>query len=232
MALTSYPFHPVTNTLLPGYRDAYLRGDLSRTNTALVDAHLLANASAGGEVLGRFHKLRAAGHLVQPVGWVEVQFQRLRTAPARFRQRASALLVGAVLVSGLAFAGSRTTALVEMPGVGGPLARASGIYAVGLGAGIAAATTTTLRGRILDENGAPLAGATVIDKTSGRGVSTNAEGHYELQVPANAAARLQYGFGGYHEEEVLTQHQQVQNMTLLPDATKKALRRKKHWWSW
>lgn len=229
MALTSYPFHPVTNALLPGYRDAYLRGDLSRANTELVDAHLLANTSAGNDALRRFHKLRAAGHRVQPVGWVGLQFQRLRTAPARFRQRASALLVGAVLVSGLAFAGSQATALVETPGIGKPVVRLFGTYATGLEATVA---TTTLRGRILDENGAPLVGATVIDKANGRGVSTNAEGHYELQVPANGAAQLQYSFGGYHEEMLLTQRQEVQNVTLLPDATKKSLRRKKHWWSW
>lgn len=232
MALTSSPFHPVTNALLPGYRDAYLRGDLSRTNTARVDAHLLANAPAGDEVLRRFHKLRAAGHRVQPVGWVAQQFQRLRTASARFRQRAGGLLAGAVLVSGLAFAGSRGLAPAAGPGLGKPVLRTAGRYAAGLEATIAAMATTTLRGRILDENGAPLVGATVLDKASGRGVSTNQEGNYELQVPATGAARLQYGFGGYHDEEVLTQSQQVQNVTLLPDATKKALQRKKHWWSW
>lgn len=227
MALTSSPFHPVTNTLLSGYRDAYLRGDLSRTNTELVDAHLLADESAGDDVLRRFHKLRAAGHRVQAVGWVGQQFLRLRTAPKRFRQRASALLLGGVLASGLVFAGNRATTPMplDVPIVGIPVA---GTDAMAMEA---AATTTTLRGRILDENGAPLVGATVIDKNSGRGVSTNAEGNYALQVSATGTARLQYGFGGYQEEEVLTQSQRVQNVTLLPDAEKQASQRKKHWWN-
>ena len=59
MGLSSKPFHPVTNGLLPGYRDAYLRGDLSRTNTELVDTYLLSHANEGDETLRRFHKLKA-----------------------------------------------------------------------------------------------------------------------------------------------------------------------------
>ena len=220
MALTAHPFHPLTGALLPGYRDAYLRGDLSRTNAGLVDAHLRDNALAGDDTLRRFQKLRATGHQVRPVGWVAQQYQLLRTAPARFRQRAGALLLAGVFASGLVFASTGETPVAGTPGAGGAAVELA-----------EAAATVTLRGRVLDENGAPLVGATVIDQNSGRGVSTNGQGDYALQVPANGAARLQYGFGGYQEEEVLTQRARVQNVTLLPDAAKKALQRKKHWWN-
>ena len=229
MALTTSPFHPVSGTLLPGHRDAYLRGDLSRTNTALVDAYLLANGTAGDDVLRRFQSLKTTGHQVQPVGWVAQQFELLRTEPVRFRQRASALLLGAVMASGLVFAGQRTVAGLGTPGVATTV---SPIGGDGGGAPAAAVMTTTLRGRILDENGEPLVGATVFDKASGRGVSTNADGAYALQVPLGRTARLQYGFGGYQDDEVQTQGQTEQTVTLLPVATEKARTHKKpkHWW--
>lgn len=228
MGLSSKPFHPVTNGLLPGYRDAYLRGDLSRTNTELVDTYLLAHADEGDETLRRFHKLKASGHQVQPVGWVAQQFHLLRTEPVRFRRRASGLVLVGVFLSGLVFAGNRESA---EPSLNSPAVPTLGaIY--GEGAGLsAAAMTTTLHGHVLDENGNPLVGATVLDKESGRGVSTNADGSYALQVPIDHTARLQYGYGGYHEEEVTGQGQRVQNVTLLPDADKKSLRHKKHWWN-
>lgn len=229
MALTSHPFHPASKELLPGYRDAYLRGDLSRTNTELVDAYLLANANEGDETLRRFHKLKASGHQVQPVGWVAQQFHLLRTEPKRFRQRASGLVMAGVLLSGLVFAGNSNVTTSNM---GSPVVPTLAMRGSEAGNMESAALTTTLQGRVLDENGDPLVGATVFDKESGRGVSTNAEGNYSLQVPANHTTQLQYGYGGYREEEVMTQRQRVQNVTLLPDAEKQSLRRKKHWWNW
>ena len=215
MALTSSPFHPVSHELLPGYRDAYLRGDLSRTNTERVDAYLQDNEAAGDDTLRRLQKLRATGHRVQPVGWVAQQFRLLAGQSRRFRQRATALLLGGVLASGLVFASHR-----ETPELG----------AIGVEAAV---MTTTLHGRILDENGAPLAGATVFDKTSGRGVSTNAEGVYALPVPLGKAVRLQYGYGGYQDDELLTQNRREQNVTLVPVFTAKgkpAHKKPKHWW--
>ena len=229
MGLTANPFHPVTGELLTGYRDAYLRGDLSRRNTELVDAYLKANTDQSNEAFRRFHNLKAEGHKVRPVGWVQQQLHLVRTEPARFRRRASALLIGGVLASGLVFAGNSKLGPVSgSPAVLKAVALGS-LSAEGLRAELAMATTT-LRGRVLDENGRPLVGATVLDRESGRGVSTNADGDYALSVPATRTARLQYGYGGYHEEEVETRSKWVLDVTLLPDAEKQARTRKRHWW--
>lgn len=228
MGLTTYPFHPATKELLAGYRDAYLRGDLSQTNEKLVDAYLKANATAGDTAFSRFHSLQAAGHRVRPVGWMQQQFQLLRTEPARFRRRASYLLLAGVLATGMAFAGSRADHLA-----GNPLKLRLSAVSPELAAGLtaeAALATTTLRGQILDEDGRPLVGATVLDRENGRGVSTDAQGNYALSVPASRTTRLQYGFGGYHETEMQTSGQQVQNVTLLPDAAKLRRLQKRHWW--
>ena len=229
MGLTANPFHPATGQLLDGYRDAYLRGDLSRRNTEQVDAYLQANPEQGGEAFRRFHNLKAAGHGVRPVGWVQQQLHLIRTEPARFRQRAMGLVMAGVLVSGMVFAGNNKVGPVEKAATMLKSGAAGSISADVARAELAAAVTV-LRGRVLDENGQPLIGATVLDRESGRGVSTNADGDYALSVPAARSARLQYGYGGYHEEEVATRNERVLNVTLLPDTGKQARTRKRHWW--
>jgi hypothetical protein len=229
MAITTNPFHPVTGELLPGYRDAYLRGDLSGKNTDLVDAYLRANPTKGGEAFERFHAMQASGHAVRPVGWLQNQLHLIRTEPARFRQRAGALLAVGVLVSGAVFA---TTGSLERPAALGPVSAASLASApladdAASAEALEMASLSTVKGRILDERGRPLIGATVLDKTSGRGVSTNAQGDYTLAVPAHRAAQLQFGYGGYAEELVQVTGRSVQNVTLLPRTD---LPKKRHWW--
>jgi hypothetical protein len=73
----------------------------------------------------------------------------------------------------------------------------------------------TLSGRILDENGRPLAGATVLLKGSRKGTGTDANGNYTLEVPAGEN-HLVYGYGGYQDQEVRTRGSQPVNVTLLP----------------
>ncbi len=224
MAITTNPFHPATGELLPGYRDAYLRGDLSVTNTALVDAYLKANPAKGGEAFERFHSLQTQGHDVRPVGWLQQQLHLIRTEPARFRQRAGSLLLVGVLVGGAAFA-ANNSAVRPTAGEGAGV-EASAPTADDLGA-FESASLTTVRGRILDENGHPLIGATIIDKVSGRGVSTDAKGQYTMVVPAHKTTQLQYGYGGYTEELVQVKGRGEQNVTLLPRTD---LPKKRHWW--
>ncbi|MDF7811254.1 carboxypeptidase-like regulatory domain-containing protein [Hymenobacter sp. YC55] len=79
----------------------------------------------------------------------------------------------------------------------------------------AAPTFYTLSGRILDENGRPLAGATVLLKGSRKGTGTDASGNYSLEVPAGDN-HLVYGYGGYQDQEVRTRGSQPVNVTLLP----------------
>lgn len=229
MALTTYPFHPTTAELLPGYRDAYLRGDLSGTNTALVDAYLKANPTKGEETFQRFHTLQATGHEVRPVGWLHHQFHLIRTESARFRQRAGSLLLVGVLVSGAVFAAtkSKETPRGSLAGVS-PALVLSAPLAEEAAAELASTSLTTVKGRILDENGHPLVGATILDKHNGRGVSTDAQGNYTLAVPAHQTAQLQFGYGGYSEEFVQVTGRGVQNVTLLPRTD---LHKKRHWWS-
>lgn len=231
MALTSHPFHPITQELLPGYRDAYLRGDLSGKNTQLVDAYLKANPTKGGEAFQRFHAMKADGHDVRPVGWLQNQFDLIRTEPARFRQRAGAIIAVAALLSGAAFASNNlySTPTATLP-------KSEIVTATGdnleLAAEAAASRMTTVSGRILDENGRPLIGATVLDKANGRGVSTDAQGNYTLAVPANRASKLHFGYGGYSDNEiqVLAKGAKVQDMTLVPSFDKVAKAKKRHWW--
>lgn len=79
-----------------------------------------------------------------------------------------------------------------------------------------APATLTLSGRILDENGRPLAGATVLLKGSRRGTGADANGNYTLEVPAGENS-LVYGYGGYQDQEVHTRGSQPVNVTLLPN---------------
>jgi len=232
MSLTTNPFHPVTGELLASHRDAYLRGDLSGHNADLVDAYLKANPAKGDETMLRFHALREKGHDVRPVGWIQNQFQLMRTEPVRFRQRAASILVVGALLSGAVLASNNLpteTTAGDLPVVAS--ATATGAEMLVVAEGAAAKKMSILNGRILGENGQPLVGATVLDKASGRGVTTNAQGAYTIAVPANQLSQLQYGYGGYSEEVVQVKGRGVQNVTLLPRTDKPAKAKKSHWWS-
>jgi len=223
MKLNASPFHSVTGELLPAYRDAYLRGDLSSKNTEAVDAYIKANSRRADETLRRFHELKHLGHDVQAVGWVQRQFDLLRTEPQRFRQRAATMVVGAALVGSAVFAGSSRPTTTEATA---PLA--SSTMAAETEGSASLLRVATVRGRILDEEGKPLVGATVLQKGSFYGVSTDAKGEYTLRVPANQPVTLQYGYGGYSDEEVQVKGGRTENMTLLP--RQKAAKVKKHRW--
>lgn len=225
MKLSTTPFHPQTGELRPAYRDAYLRGDLSSENTALVDAYLQANQHLADDTLRRFYELKNNGHQVRPVGWVQQQFDLVRTEPERFRRRAATLVVGTALLGSAVFAGT------NLPTANTP--------ADNLPALTADATTTeagadkagrmvAVRGRILDENGRPLVGATVLHKGTRSGVSTDAAGRYTLRVPAGQANTLQYAYGGYKEEEMRILGGRTEDVTLLPRESAPA-KSKKRW---
>jgi len=226
MSLTAYPFHCTTGELLPGYRDAYLRGDLSSTNTELVDSYLKAHPDQGTEAYHRFHTLQAAGHQVRPVGWLQQQFDLLRTEPARFRRRAGSLVLVGALLSGAVFAGThRPSTLASMA----PVAEATLTAPTANLEATSALKMKVIKGRILDENGHPLVGATILHKASGRGVGTDAQGNYALTVPASQPASLQFGYGGYAEEEARVSAGATYNVTLLPRTD--LPKAKRHWWS-
>lgn len=224
MAITANPFHPRTGELLPGYRDAYLRGDLSSANTELVDAYLKANPTKGTEAFQRFHTLQTTGHSVRPVGWLDKQLHLLRTEPQRFRRRAGSLVLGGALLSGAVFASTGHLATTGRLVASVPVAASA--EAINSLAPEAATALTTISGRILNEKGQPLAGATVFDKLTHQAVSTDAQGHYAFTVPRFRHAQLQFGYGGYQDANVLAQGQSVGDVTLHPRTDQP----KKHWW--
>ncbi len=216
MHLTAYPFDAATGELLPVYRDAYLRGDLSPTHARLVDAHLKNNPTLGTQTWQRFHTMQQTGEVVQSVGWMQRQLELVRTSPQRVRRQAAAVATLAALIGGAVFAAPtplapsapRLVPTAEAPAEAP--AEAASIMAM-----------TTVRGRILDENGRPLVGATVLEKGTQRGVSTNANGEYMLRVPMGRPTTLAYGYGGYTDDEVPFTGRAgstVENLTLVPTA--------------
>lgn len=82
----------------------------------------------------------------------------------------------------------------------------------------AAPATTTLAGKIEDENGRPLAGATIFLKGSNKVVSTDASGNYSIEVPATGDNVLTYGYGGYDDEVITARGNKPVNVTLTPHA--------------
>ena len=88
-----------------------------------------------------------------------------------------------------------------------------------------APATTNMTGRVLDEDGRPLAGATVMLKGSKKVASTDANGNYSLEVPANGDNTLMYGYGGYEDQLVRTRSTKGQNVTLVPKETSRRRRR-------
>lgn len=229
MKLTASPFNPATGELLPVYRDAYLRGDLSKASAQAVEAYLHRDADKAHETLTRWEHLRSSEEAEAAPTWVQKQLLYIRTEPVRFRRRATGLVASAVLVGSMVFAGTR------LPSGRTPLADNTPVDATPTELAEATALTTTeasssramltVRGRILDENGDPLVGATVLQPGSYRGASTNAQGEYVLQVPAGTAA-LHYGYGGYHDAEVSVKSTGRADVTLQP----RAKAAKRHWW--
>ncbi|WP_019947007.1 carboxypeptidase-like regulatory domain-containing protein [Hymenobacter aerophilus] len=228
MKLTASPFDPQTGDLLPVYRDAYLRGDLSKASAQAVEAYLHRDAGQAHETLTRWQHLRAADDAEAAPSWVHRQLAHIRAEPVRFRRRAGSLVASAVLVGTMVFAGthlpSEHTPFTENLPTEALAANLAGVEANVAEASLAR-RMVTVRGRIVDEKGAPLVGATVLQPGTSRGVSTDARGEYALVVPAGTA--LRYGYGGYHDADLSAQPDgAAADVTLRPRAAAK-----RHWWS-
>lgn len=85
----------------------------------------------------------------------------------------------------------------------------------------AAPVTRTQAGRVLDESGHPLIGATVMLRGSTKGTSTDANGNYSLEVPTGENTFV-VGYGGYQDETAVSRDGQPLNVTLLPTPGSKA----------
>ena len=89
----------------------------------------------------------------------------------------------------------------------------------------AAPASVTMTGKIEDENGRPLVGATVLLKGSSKGTSTDANGNYTLEVPGGSDNTLIYGYGGYDDEVLRANGSKPMNVTLTPRAKASRKRR-------
>src|SRR6185503_464413 len=75
-----------------------------------------------------------------------------------------------------------------------------------------AAPEITVKGRITDENGIPLAGASIRLKGSTLGVSANSNGEYSITVPDDAV--LIFSYVGYDERQISVSGQATINVRL------------------
>ncbi len=114
-------------------------------------------------------------------------------------------------------AGTEAPATAEPAATAAPEA-AEAASAAAMAAEPAAPATTTITGRMEDENGHPLVGATVLLKGSSKGTSTDANGSYSLEIPAGNDNSLIYGYGGYDDEVVHVSGSKPVNVILTPRA--------------
>jgi len=86
------------------------------------------------------------------------------------------------------------------------------------GAGDVAQSQATVRvsGKVLDENGEPLVGASVLQKGTLNGASVAMDGTYSLNVPAGAV--VEFSAIGYKAETRTVNADGVVNVTLAPDS--------------
>lgn len=76
----------------------------------------------------------------------------------------------------------------------------------------------TVSGVVLDENNEPMFGVFVVQTGTARGISTDFDGHYSLNVPSEAIT-LQFQFVGYKTKEVVVPaNQSTLNITMEVDA--------------
>ncbi len=74
----------------------------------------------------------------------------------------------------------------------------------------------TVSGKVTDENGETLPGASVIVKGTTTGTTTDLDGKYQLSVPDQAV--LVFSFVGYQIQEVSVNNQSVIDIQMMPDA--------------
>lgn len=75
-----------------------------------------------------------------------------------------------------------------------------------------------VKGRVIDEDGLPLPGATVLIKGTYKGITTDEEGNYTINVPGPQTT-LVFSFVGFKSQEVKVDEQSTINITLEQAAT-------------
>lgn len=85
-------------------------------------------------------------------------------------------------------------------------------------AGIASAQTRPVTGKITDENGSPVPGATVQIKGTSTGTATGPDGVFKVNVPATATT-LVVSFVGYVQQEIALNGKSEFSISLVPTST-------------
>ena len=80
-----------------------------------------------------------------------------------------------------------------------------------------AAPDLDISGKVTDENGQGLPGATILMKGTTNGTTTDQSGDYQLSVPEDAILIVSYV--GYLSKEVVVNNQSIINVSLMPDLT-------------
>jgi TonB-dependent starch-binding outer membrane protein SusC len=74
-----------------------------------------------------------------------------------------------------------------------------------------------VRGKVTDESGTGMPGVNIIIKGTAQGTTTDAQGNYSVEVPADAAQKvLIFSFIGYTTQEVSIEGRTVLNVSLAP----------------
>jgi TonB-dependent starch-binding outer membrane protein SusC len=81
---------------------------------------------------------------------------------------------------------------------------------------VAAKVEVTVRGKVTDENGAPLVGVNILEKGTLNGTITDVDGRYRLNVKGETSV-LVFSFVGYLSQEVVVGNQTTVDVQLLPD---------------
>lgn len=75
----------------------------------------------------------------------------------------------------------------------------------------------SVKGKVTDDTGESLPGASILVEGTTIGTITDVEGNYSLQIPNPQEATLVFSFVGYLSEEVPVNNQAVIDMVLVPD---------------
>ena len=75
---------------------------------------------------------------------------------------------------------------------------------------------TTVSGLLTDEEGAPIIGATILEKGTGNGVISDINGRYNIRVHSNAV--LQFSYIGYNSEDKAVKKATTINVRMLPSS--------------
>lgn len=111
------------------------------------------------------------------------------------------------------------SARVAARGVAAPTATSAAEAAAARAVALGSPTRRIQSGRIVDEAGQPLVGATVLLQGTTRGTSTDANGDYSLPVPLGTNTFV-FAYSGYEQEIAQSRDGQPLLITLLPDANR------------